>query len=106
MRRRSLFFAVGMLVCLICGVAGILIALMRHEPDWYAAAAVPPDADRAQLSNEIKEAFSDLDARIHNEREWGGKFTAAQLNCYFEDGLSDDFKLDATLPPDTFSEPR
>jgi hypothetical protein len=105
MSRRSFLVAVGILACLIIGGTGIVIVIVRHEPDWYVRAAVPPGPERAQLSRDFLEAASDLKGQIDNEREWGGKFTARQVNSYFEEGLIEQ-KLDAELLRGQFSAPR
>jgi len=82
-----------------------LALMVRYEPGWYAAAGVPPGPERAQLSRDFLEAFSDLKGQIDNEPKWGGKFTALQLNAYFEEGLFEQ-KLDADLLRGQISAPR
>jgi hypothetical protein len=106
MRRRSYFFAAGILACLVCGVAGVVIAMVRHEPHWYVTAAAPPGAERTKASNEFFESFWVTVDLIRNEREWGGKFPAPQVNAYFQERLFDDLKLDPNQLPGQIREPR
>ena len=105
MSRRSFFFAIGIFVCLICAAVGVVVAMVRHEQEWYTNAGVPAGPERSQLSRDFYEAFTDLLAQVGNEREWGGKVTARQVNSYFEEGLYE-AKLDADLLRGKISEPR
>jgi hypothetical protein len=105
MSRRSLLLAVGIAAGVVAGVVGLLALMVRYEPGWYAGAGVPPGPERTQLSRDFMEAFSDLKARMENEPKWGGKFTARQVNAYFEEGIFEQ-KLDADLLRGQISEPR
>jgi hypothetical protein len=105
MRRRSYFFAAGILACLICGVVGVLIVMVRHEPNWYTNAAVPPGSERTQQALECYGLGSEMWTMILNDREWGGKFQARQLNAYIQDGQLEQF-FGTDLLPANVSEPR
>ncbi len=94
MSRRSLCFAVGILACVVCAVLGIVVALVRQTPDWYAKAVIPPGEERTQLSKEAEKARADLKGLIENEHEWGAKFKAEQLNAYLEEGLFEEAGTD------------
>src|SRR5579859_1833327 len=96
MSRRSLFFAVGILACLVCGVVGVLAALVRCEPEWYRGAALAPGPQRKQYSKDFYDAFLDLKSQIDNEKEWSRNFEAQSVNAWFEEGLFE-MKLDADL---------
>jgi hypothetical protein len=103
MSRRSLLFAVGIVACLVCGVVGVVIAMVRHEPAWYQTAAMPAGPERTQLSTDFLAACSDLKGQVDNEPQWGGKITSRQVNSWFEDGL---FNFDANLLHGDITEPR
>ncbi len=105
MSRRSFFFAVGIFACLVCAAVGIVVATVRHEQAWYVSAAVPAGPERTQLSRDFYDPFSELLDQVGNEKEWGGKFTARQVNAYLEEGLYD-AKLDADLLRGKISDPR
>jgi hypothetical protein len=105
MSRRSLFFAVGILACLVCGVVGVLAALVRCEPEWYRSAALAPGPERKQLSKGFYDAFLDLKSQIDNEKDWGRKFEAQTVNAWLEEGLFE-LKLDADLSRSKISQPR
>jgi hypothetical protein len=105
MSRRSLFFAVGILACLLCAAVGVVIAMVRCEPEWYRGASAPAGPQRLQLSQDFWDAFTDLKAQVDNEREWGKKFDAKTVNAWFEEGLYQ-INLDADLARSKISQPR
>jgi len=85
--RRSLLTSLVILsVLLLSGLATGYI-LLRHEPEAYAQAAVPPGPDREVKSEEFDRKIMTLVNDIQCEADWQAEFTEAQINSY----LAEDF---------------
>jgi hypothetical protein len=105
MSRRSFLLAVGIALVLVGGSAATLFLLVRHEPESYRLAAVPPGPERRQQSEKFKEDFTSLWNALHSEQEWDIHLTDKQINSYFAEGFKLE-KLDEHLLPEGVSEPR
>jgi hypothetical protein len=101
MRRRRVFLAVGVLILLTGTVLGILALLARHEPGFYARAAVQPGKVRESQSKAFLGEFWKLvNAVTNREPNWRFAFTEAQINSYFEEDFLVSGVADKLLPDD------
>jgi hypothetical protein len=85
-------------------VAGALFLLVRHEPDFYRRAALPPGLERAKFSQEFYGEVMNLFDELQGEHEWHSTFTESQINSY----LDEDFvrsHINDRLLPEGVSEP-
>src|SRR5262245_63045913 len=85
MSRKSLLLALGTLLVLAGGSAATLFLLIRHEPDAYRRASIPPGPLRTQRSKEFYDGFFQLLEAMKPEspQEWYVKLTDEQINSYF-----------------------
>jgi hypothetical protein len=85
MRRKSVLLGLGIVV-LVGGIAGILLLLLRHEPEIYRKTALPIGPQRKKRSEECVAEFCHVYNYISSgEREWTAEFTQDQINSYFEE---------------------
>jgi hypothetical protein len=103
MRRRPLLRLIAATLLLLAAVGGALAALVRYEPEFYRANAVP---DGPRRKTEAR-AFHDHLQYMINAREeavWGVEFTQEMVNSYLQDESANEFlPFD---PPDGVSAPR
>jgi hypothetical protein len=85
--RKSFVIAVVLVTFIVGSVGTTLYVLLRHEPDFYAEAEVPPGSQRQLESKEFEEKAVDLLNEINNGTEWRSLFTQEQVNSY----LAEDF---------------
>jgi hypothetical protein len=97
MRRKSLLLTVAILVTAAAGVAGVLGALLKHEPEFYAAGepAVPETLTQSAI---LVTRVQDLKNDIRSKSEWGATFRAEDLNSFFQENLSAGGGLTGVLP--------
>jgi hypothetical protein len=105
MRRKSVLLGSALLLLLGGAVAGVLGLLVRHEPEFYQRAALPPGHEREQHSHEFEAKCFNLFNGMTNDREWREKFTAAQINSYLEEDFIRSGWHDRLLP-EGISDPR
>src|SRR5262245_32623742 len=106
MRRKSVLLALGLLLVLVATVTFVVGLLVKHEPRFYRELAVPAGAERQLQSSEFQSQFFNLMNGIKNrDRIWEAKFTAAQINSYFQEDFARSGGGDANLP-DGCHEPR
>ena len=85
MRKRPVVI-LGLTVLLLAGIAGGVIAALKHEPSFYQRCAMEPGETRKQQSEQFMKQFWKLINRIIDGRgQWSFHFTEAQTNCYFEE---------------------
>jgi hypothetical protein len=101
--RRSFLVGLGVFALLLSTILGVAWLLLRHEPHFYADKLVIADAERARVSHEFVSEFIAFGNSLSNEREWYGRFTDRQVNCFFADGI---FRVPALELPEGVSEPR
>lgn len=103
MKRKSVWIPVVLLV-----LAGIILAnfyfFIRHEPEFYRRAAIPPGPERLRDSQSLNDTLLRFIHQVNNETQWEAYFTDQQLNSWLAEEFlrSDWHKL---LPKDV-SEPR
>ena len=105
MSRKSMLWALVMVLLLLGGIGTTLVLLLRHEPDFYVRSAVPPGAQRIKSSGEFVEMFSRLVEGIATKRPWDVRFTQEQINSYFEEDFVKEHSAEKPLPGG-ISEPR
>ena len=105
MSRRSFLLALSIVLVLVGGTAAALVLLVRHEPDYYRRAFVPPGPARTQLSGECVSEFHALKEAVkYRDRELDLRLTDEQVNSFFAEGFKQE-RLENSLP-EKFSEPR
>jgi hypothetical protein len=103
MSRKSFLFAATIALALTGGTCATLILLIRHEPEAYRRAFVPPGPERTRHSKEFCEGLSQL-FNYKSEPELDIRMTDEQINSYFAEGFKKS-NLEKSLP-DKISEPR
>ena len=114
MSRKSLLLVTTLALLLTGAASSALLLLVRHEPEDYRRAFVPPGPERTRHSREATSGFTRLASAFHAgsglwpasplEAEWDIRLTDEQINSYF----AEDFKrsnVEKILPEDV-SEPR
>jgi hypothetical protein len=105
MSRKSVFLGIALLALLAGTVAGVLLLLVRHEPDFYRKMGLPPGPERQKHSEKFHERCTSLINGIVNNREWHERFTEAEINSYFEEGFVRSGASKSMLP-EGISDPR
>ena len=105
MGRKSLVWALTIVLLLGTGVGTLLAVLVHHEPGFYTQAAVPPGEIRSKASGEFVSSFIRLIDGVANRREWGEPFTQEQINSYFEEDFVNEHGAERPLP-EYIHEPR
>ena len=99
MSRRSLVVAVGIPLFAL-GLGGILLLMLRYEPEHYRHAVVEGERRTTLKKEFIRELFDFTNAVQSSDRPWNAKFTEEQINAFFQAGEADNFL------PEGISEPR
>lgn len=99
MRRRSVLFALLIVVLAVATVAGVLALLVKQEPGFYTANPGDETSD-ARVASEVLTRFGDLMQDVRLNPEWGGSFTASELNAFLHENLREDGWLARVLPPE------
>lgn len=86
MRKKPILLLI-VTVLLLGGIAGGVLAALRHEPGFYQRCAIEPGAERTKQSDDFMKQFFALLNRVYDTRrgEWTFKFTQEQINSYFEE---------------------
>jgi hypothetical protein len=107
MKRWSFLVGTGALLLLVGGAVAALVLLVRHEPDFYRKAAIPPGPQRQQQASKFQTEFFHLinNQVIHSEPKWGAEVTEEQINSYFQEDFSRPGTADRVLPTGS-SDPR
>lgn len=99
MRRRSVLYALLIVVLAGVAVVGVLTLLVKQEPVYYAADPGDEIAN-AQVASEVLTRFGDLMNDVRLKPEWNGSFTASELNAFLRENLQEDGWLARVLPPE------
>jgi hypothetical protein len=99
MRRKSVWFALGLVFVLLAVTALVVGMLLKHEPGFYRALDIPPGPERQQKSAEFQnQFFSWMNSIKNRERDWWMVVTAEELNSYFQEDFVRSAGGDANLP--------
>src|SRR5438046_1768157 len=83
-KRPAVTVAISLLVLL--GLAGGLVAALKHEPGFYRRNAIAAGDPRVKLSRDCFKKFVDLWGQLVEGRgTWAFTFTQDQINSYFEE---------------------
>jgi hypothetical protein len=104
-RRRQLIVALGLMLLLFVAGGGALGYLLKCEPAFYTAAACPADYDTREKASQMLTRVQELKNDIRTRGEWGGTFSAEELNCFFAEMMTDEGGFSSILPKG-FSSPR
>jgi hypothetical protein len=96
-RRRSLFLALLLVALTAAGVLGGLAVLLKQVPDYYTAAS-DETADDEKVAGEVLTRIGDLKNDIRSREEWGASFTAAELNAFLRQNLTEGDWMAGLLP--------
>jgi hypothetical protein len=106
MRRRSFWLAIIIVILLVAGAGSALAVLAGHEPSFYHRCAIPPGPERAKLSGEFVNEFTNrLLGGVLDKREWDARFSEQQINSYFQEDFLNKHNEENPLPAG-MSEPR
>jgi hypothetical protein len=106
MRRRSFWMAIIIVISLVAGAGSALAVLVGHEPSSYHRCAIPPGAERAKLSGEFVNEFTNrLLGGVLDKRKWDARFNEQQINSYFQEDFLNKHNEENPLPAG-MSEPR
>lgn len=95
MRRRRSVLAVLMLLLAVAAVLGGVGYLLKSEPADYLA-AVPALADDNEVAARTITKYSDFRTNLRQQPEWVSTFTAAEINAFIRDQLTDRTELYGT----------
>ncbi len=99
MRRRSVLFALLLVVAVGAAVAGVLGFLAKQEPAFYTADPGDELTD-VQTASQVLTRFSDLMQDVRLKSDWKGSFTAPELNAFLRENLRESGWLAGVLPPE------
>lgn len=97
MRRKPLLLTTAILSAAAAAVVGVLGLLLKHEPEFYAAHE-PYGCEAQEQSAMLVTRVQDLKNDIRSKAEWGAVFRAEDLNCFFQENLSQGGGLTGVLP--------
>jgi hypothetical protein len=98
MSRKSLILTLGIALTVIVVAGLVAVLLVRHEPTFYAQAAIEPGPERRNSSKEFVQKFSGLFGSIMDKRQWNETFTEDQINSYFEEDFLREHETEQPLP--------
>lgn len=104
MTRKSALFAIVAVAVLAGGALLIFFTLLRHEPEFYHRAQIPPGIFRQKNSRDFEKRAFDLFNETQHNTKWEAQFSDQEVNSY----LAEDFirtGVAKELPPE-ISEPR
>jgi hypothetical protein len=105
MRRRTVLFAIGLVLVVLAVTCVTLLFVLKHVPSYYQQLQLAETPERRDLSGQCVSGMSDLLNDIENgEVKWGVEFTAEQLNSFFQQDFLTSLG-ESYLPPG-MSEPR
>ena len=105
LRRRPKLVAFGLLVLIVSGALGLVVALLKREPAFYRHAAPRSDYDTREKASRLLTRVQELKNDIRTKGDWGETFTAEELNCFFAEMMSDNGTFAGMLPR-RFHDPR
>jgi hypothetical protein len=106
MRRRSFWLAIIIVILLVAGAGSALAVLVGHEPSFYHRCAIPPGPERAKLSGEFVNEFTNrLLGGVLDKRQWDARFNEQQINSYFQEDFLTKHNEENPLPAG-MTEPR
>jgi hypothetical protein len=106
MSRKSFFLALGIALVLTGTTSATLFLLIRHEPDIYRRACLPPGKERIERSQECYKELSPLVGTLINHGgELDIRLTDEQINSFFAEDFKKS-KIDKYLLTEQISEPR
>jgi hypothetical protein len=97
MRRKSLLFSITIVVLLVTA-AGTLIALVRHEPDFYSKVEPAAGPERKKRSGQFLQEFIQFGQDMRHYQEWNATFEQDCINSYFEEQFLDSGLAERILP--------
>lgn len=104
MNRKSVLLGIGVLV-LVAGFVSGMVLLVRREPAFYQAMALPEGKERKEQSSAFMTEFVGALDNVLNERPWDCRLTADQINSYFEEDFVRNGIAEKVLP-EGIREPR
>lgn len=105
MRRRTVFFAIGLVFIVLAVTSTTLLLFLKHIPTYYQQLKLPETLERRERSGECVSGMSDLLNDLENgEAKWGIEFSSEQLNSFFQQDFLTSLG-EGYLPP-KMSEPR
>jgi hypothetical protein len=105
MSKRSFFLVAVLLLLLAIGSAATLLSLVRQEPAWYRAAAIPPGPERTAGSKAFNTEFFALINSLKYDDEPFVALSDTQTNSFFEEDFLA-MRYDRELSLDNISQPR
>jgi hypothetical protein len=97
-RRRPFILAMLILISAVALVLAGLVAALRRDPAFYAAANRPPDWDTHERSAKLVTRVMELQNDVRARDEWGDTFTADDLNAFFIENFGPKGRLADALP--------
>ncbi len=98
MTRKSILLGAALLALLAGAVSTALALLVRHEPEFYHSAFLPPGPERKKQSDDFQSKCMSLINGITNDRSWEERFSDAQINSYLDEGFIRSGINDRMLP--------
>jgi hypothetical protein len=98
LRRRPRLVAFVLLVLIVSGALGVLVAMLKREPAFYAQAATRSDYDTREKASRCLTRMQDLKNDIRTKRDWGETFTAEELNSFFAEMMCANGTFAGMLP--------
>src|SRR5512138_3219620 len=105
LRRRPKLVAFGLLVLILSGALGLVVALLKREPAFYRHAAPRSDYDTREKASRLLTRVQELKNDIRTKGDWGETFTAEELNCFFAEMMAPGGTF-ADFLPQGFHSPR
>lgn len=94
---KTIFFVV---LLIVCGAVGGLFWILQQTPDFYEQVNVEqiPKTVRQKEAKRFTQETLQLVDDIKHKKEWAREFTQRQMNCWFAEELTGQYK--ELLPPD------
>lgn len=105
MVRKPILLGAGVVALLAAGAGVAVAALLKHEPEFYRHAGVPPGPGRHKLSVQFVGHFAQFYQDVTSHRQWRAQFRQDGVNSFFQEQLVPDGWAKRILPEGA-SEPR
>ncbi len=105
MTRKSVLFALLIVLGLTVAGGTIVALLVRYEPRFYRRAGVSAGKERQKSSGEFVGESVRLIEGVANNHPWTAQFTEEQINSYFEEDFIKQHGAESPLP-EGISSPR
>lgn len=102
---RNFWIGLVLATALVGSATAACVSMLRHEPNFYARAAIPEGTQRNKLSQDFVTDLGEFMASIAADKDWYGQFPQNAINGALQEGLAT-HGFQPSLLPEVFEDPR